>query len=123
LVVWVQGKRRGRRYKDLRGLKVSEKVASAAIVNPKGPWRLSSASAMHRAFSNKRFEGYRLFSMEKLAGANPPNRRGTDPVVCVGWHREMPPIPINMGMMHDPRSSPGAAADIPRSGQNPKILG
>jgi RNA-directed DNA polymerase len=68
-VVWVQWKTRGRRYKELRRLKVSEKVASAAIFSPKGPWRLSSASAMHRAFSNKRFEGYGLISMEKLAGA------------------------------------------------------
>jgi RNA-directed DNA polymerase len=68
-VVWVQWKTRGRRYKELRRLKVSEKVASAAIFSPKGPWRLSSASAMHRAFTNKRFEGYGLFSMEKLVGA------------------------------------------------------
>ena len=68
-VVWVQWKTRGNRYRELRRLRVSDKVASAAIFSPKGPWRLSSASAMHRAFSNKRFEGYGLVSMEKLAGA------------------------------------------------------
>jgi hypothetical protein len=59
---------RGRRYKALRRLKVSEKVASAAIFSPKGPWRLSSASALHRAFTNKRFKGLGLVAMETLAG-------------------------------------------------------
>ena len=68
-VVWVQWKTRGNRYRELRRLKVSEKVASAAIFSPKGPWRLSSASAMHRAFGNKRFKDHGLFSMETLAGA------------------------------------------------------
>jgi RNA-directed DNA polymerase len=67
--VWVQWKTRGRRYKELRRLKVPDKMASAAIFSPKGPWWLSSASAMHRAFSNKRFEGHGLFSMETLMGA------------------------------------------------------
>jgi RNA-directed DNA polymerase len=66
-VVWVQWKTRGRRYKELRRLKVSEKVASAAIFSPKGPWRLSSASALHRAFTNRRFAGLGLISMEKVA--------------------------------------------------------
>ena len=68
-VVWVQWKTRGNRYRELRRLKVSDKVASAAIFSPKGPWRLSSASAMHRAFSNKRFKDHGLFSMETLVGA------------------------------------------------------
>ena len=68
-VIWVQWKTRGRRYKELRRLKVSEKVASAAIFSPKGPWRLSSASALHRAFTNKRFKGLGLVSMETLVGA------------------------------------------------------
>jgi RNA-directed DNA polymerase len=68
-VVWVQWKTRGRRYKELKRLKVSEKVASAAIFSPKGPWRLSSSSALHRAFTNKRFEGHGLICMAKLVGA------------------------------------------------------
>jgi hypothetical protein len=38
-------------------------------LQPKGPWRLSSASAMHRAFSNKRFKDHGLFFMETAAGA------------------------------------------------------
>jgi RNA-directed DNA polymerase len=68
-VVWVQWKTRGRRYKELKRLRVSEKVASAAIFSPKGPWRLSSSSALHRAFTNKRFKGHGLLSMEALVGA------------------------------------------------------
>ena len=68
-VVWVQWKTRGNRYRELRRLKVTEKVASAAIFSPKGPWRLSSSSALHRAFTNRRFKGLGLLSMDTLAGA------------------------------------------------------
>jgi hypothetical protein len=56
-------------YQELRRLKVPERSASAAIFSPKGPWRLSSSSALHRAFTNKRFKGHGLFSMEAMAGA------------------------------------------------------
>src|SRR3954447_1688300 len=68
-VAWVQWKTRGRRYKEFKRLKVSEKVASAAIFSPKGPWRLSSSSALHRAFTNKRFKDHGLVAMETLASA------------------------------------------------------
>src|SRR6201996_1768984 len=68
-VVWVQWKTRGRRYKELKRLRVSEKVASAAIFSPKGPWRLSSSSALHRAFTNKRFKAHGLVAMETIASA------------------------------------------------------
>ena len=68
-VVWVQWKTRGRRYHELRRLKVPERTASAAIFSPKGPWRLSSSSALHRAFTNARFRTLGLLSMEKLAAA------------------------------------------------------
>jgi RNA-directed DNA polymerase len=68
-VVWVQWKTRGNRYRELRRLKVTEKAASAAIFSPKGPWRLSSSGALHRAFTNRRFRGLGLFSMDTLAGA------------------------------------------------------
>src|SRR4051812_18555859 len=68
-VVWVQWRTRGKRYKELKRLKVSEKVASAAVFSPKGPWRLSSSSALHRAFTNKRFVRLGLVSMEALMGA------------------------------------------------------
>jgi RNA-directed DNA polymerase len=68
-VVWVQWKTRGNRYRELRRLKVTEKVASAAIFSPKGPWRLSSSSALHRTFTNRRFKGLGLFSMATRVGA------------------------------------------------------
>jgi RNA-directed DNA polymerase len=68
-VAWVQWKTRGRRYKELRHLNVPEKAASAAVFSPKGPWRLSSSNALHRAFTNRSFKGLGLFSMETLAGA------------------------------------------------------
>ena len=34
-----------------------------------GPWRLSSSSALHRAFTNKRFRDHGLFEMETLQSA------------------------------------------------------
>jgi hypothetical protein len=43
--------------------------ASVAIFSPKGPWRLSSSSALHRAFSNKRFKAHGLVAMETIASA------------------------------------------------------
>src|SRR3954466_4980363 len=68
-VVWVQWKTRGKRYRELRRLKVSERLASAAIFSPKGPWRLSSSEALHRAFTKARFARLGLLSMEKLVDA------------------------------------------------------
>src|SRR3954451_24153478 len=68
-VVWVQWKTRGRRYRELRRLKVSERLASAAIFSPKGPWRLSAVEALHRAFTKARFARLGLRSMEKLVDA------------------------------------------------------
>ena len=68
-VVWVQWKTRGRRYRELRRLKVSERLASAAIFSPKGSWRLSAVEALHRAFTKARFARLGLLSMEKLVDA------------------------------------------------------
>ena len=68
-VAWVQWKTRGRRYRELRRLKVSERSASAAIFSPKGPWRLSFSEALHRAFTKARFRRLGLLSMEKLVSA------------------------------------------------------
>lgn len=59
----------GQRYRELRRLKVSERLASAAIFSLKGPWRLSSSEALHRAFIKARFRRLGLLSMEKLASA------------------------------------------------------
>ena len=68
-VVWTQWKTHRRRYEELRRLKVSERVARSAVYSPKGPWRLSSSSALHRAFTNKRFRDHGLFDMETLRSA------------------------------------------------------
>jgi RNA-directed DNA polymerase len=68
-VVWVQWKTRGQRYRELRRLKIPERSASAAIFSPKGPWRLSSSEALHRAFTKARFRRLGLLSMEKLVSA------------------------------------------------------
>ena len=66
-VVSVQWKTRGNRYRELRRLRVTEEAASAAIFSPKGPWRLSSSGALHRAFSNRRFKGLGLFFMDMFS--------------------------------------------------------
>ena len=68
-VVWVQWKTRRQRYRELRGLNVPERSASAAIFSPKGPWRLSSSKALHRAFTKARFRRLGLLPMEKLMNA------------------------------------------------------
>ena len=64
-VAWVQWKTRGRRYRELRRLKVSERLASEAIFSPKGPWRLSFCEALHRAFTKARFRRLGLPLMSK----------------------------------------------------------
>jgi RNA-directed DNA polymerase len=68
-VFWVQWKTRGKRYQELRRLKVSERLASAAIFSPKGPWRLSISEAMHRALTKVRFRRLGLVSMESIVVA------------------------------------------------------
>ena len=49
----------------IRRLKVSERLASAAIFTPKGPWRLSAVEALHRAFTKARFARLGLLSIWK----------------------------------------------------------
>jgi RNA-directed DNA polymerase len=68
-VVWVQWKTRRQRYRELRGLNVPERSASAAIFSPKGPWRTSSSEALHRALTKARFRRLGLLSMEQLVCA------------------------------------------------------
>ncbi|MET0943364.1 MAG: group II intron reverse transcriptase/maturase [Mesorhizobium sp.] len=95
-VVWVQWKTRGRRYQELRRLRVSGPAASEAVFSPKGPWRLSFTYAMHRAFTKARFKRLGLPSMEKLViaqSAEPPWYGPVCPVVWEGWHCEMSPYP------------------------------
>ncbi len=97
-IVWIQWKTRGRRYRELRRLRVPEKTASATVCSPKGPWRLSFAEAMHRGFTNARFRRLGLPPWKVLWALNPPNRRGTDPYArwCGrGSIARCSPIPID----------------------------
>ena len=48
---------------------VSEKTTYAAIMICKGPWRLSSSEALHRALRNKTFAKAGLVSMATYAPA------------------------------------------------------
>src|SRR6201981_5061 len=68
-VAWVQWKTRGQRYRELRRLNVPERLASAAIFSPKGPWRLSFSEALHRGFSKARFRRLGLPPIETLVAA------------------------------------------------------
>ncbi len=68
-VVWVQWKTRGKRYRELVRLGVTGTTASEAVFSPKGPWRLSFTTAMHRAFTNARFKRLGLPPMKRLVDA------------------------------------------------------
>ena len=68
-VAWVQWKTRGRRYRELRRLKVPERLASEASCSPKGSWRLSFCEALHSAFTKARFCRLGLPPMNKLVSA------------------------------------------------------
>ena len=46
---------------------VSEKTTYAGIMSCKGPWRLSSSEALHRALRNRMFANAGLVSMATLA--------------------------------------------------------
>ena len=52
-LLWAQGKTRRRRLHELRRTGVGEKSTCAAIMSPKGPWRLSASKALHRALRNR----------------------------------------------------------------------
>ena len=67
--VWVQWKTIGQRYRELRRLKVSEKMISQVIFSQKGPWRLSLTTAMHHAFTKARFKRMGLPTMASLSHA------------------------------------------------------
>jgi RNA-directed DNA polymerase len=68
-VAWIQWKTRGQRHRELRRLNVPERSASAAVLSPKGPWRLSFSEALHRGFTKARFRRLGLRPMEKLVDA------------------------------------------------------
>ena len=54
---------------ELRRLGVSERTAFAAILSPKGPWRLSSSEALHRGLTKARFRRLGLPPMALLVNA------------------------------------------------------
>ena len=68
-MLWTQWKTRRRRFSQLRRGGVSEKTTYAAIMSCKGPWRLSSSEALHRALRNKTFAKAGLVSMATYAPA------------------------------------------------------
>jgi RNA-directed DNA polymerase len=68
-VAWVQWKTPRRRYHELRRLGVSERMAFAAILSPKGPWRLSLTEALHRSLTKARFRRLGLPTMAFLEKA------------------------------------------------------
>ena len=68
-VVWVQWKTRGRSLPGTSSPEGLGEGGQCGHLQSKGPWRLSSSGALHRAFTNKRFKDHGLFSMEMMAGA------------------------------------------------------
>jgi RNA-directed DNA polymerase len=61
---WVQWKTRPRRFDELRRLGLSRRTAFTAVMNPRGPWRVSTNEALHLGFSKVRFRSLGLVSME-----------------------------------------------------------
>jgi RNA-directed DNA polymerase len=64
---WIQWKTKPRRLDELRRLGVSRRMAFAAVMSPRGPWRVSTNEALHLGFSKARFRGLGLVSMESIA--------------------------------------------------------
>jgi RNA-directed DNA polymerase len=60
---WIQWKTRPRRFDALRQLGLSRRTAFTAVMNPRGPWRVSTNEALHRGFSKARFRSLGLVSM------------------------------------------------------------
>jgi RNA-directed DNA polymerase len=60
---WIQWKTRPRRLDELRRLGLSRRTAFTAVMNPRGPWRVSTNEALHLAFSKARFRSFGLVSM------------------------------------------------------------
>jgi RNA-directed DNA polymerase len=68
-MLWVQWKTRRRRLAELLRRGAPERAASAAVMSPKGPWRLSSSGALHRALRNKTFKNAGLVTMAEITPA------------------------------------------------------
>jgi RNA-directed DNA polymerase len=61
---WIQWKTRPRRFDELRRLGLSRRMAFTAVMNPRGPWRVSTNEALHLGFSKDRFRRLGLVAME-----------------------------------------------------------
>lgn len=60
---WIQWKTRPRGLDELRRLGLSRRAAFTAVMNPRGPWRVSTNEALHLAFSKARFRSLGLVFM------------------------------------------------------------
>jgi RNA-directed DNA polymerase len=84
---WIQWKTRPRRLDELRRLGLSRRAAFAAVMNPLGPWRVSTNEALHLAFSKARFRSLGLAFMANAGqtlSAEPPWYGPVCPVVWEG---------------------------------------
>jgi RNA-directed DNA polymerase len=68
-LAWTQWRTRRRRIEELARLGVAKSAAFEAVHSPKGPWRLSSANCMHKAFGKTRFRALGLVSMADFVKA------------------------------------------------------
>ena len=68
-MLWTQWKTRRRRFHELKRAGLSDKAIYPAIMSAKGPWRMSSSEALHRALRNQTFAKRGLVVMARLAPA------------------------------------------------------
>jgi len=68
-LLWAQWKTRRKRLAELLRRGVAKSTAFAAIMSPKGPWRMSASEALHRALHNKTFKHEGLVFMSTAAHA------------------------------------------------------
>ena len=68
-LLWAQWKTRRKRLAELLRRGVAKATAFAAIMSPKGPWRISASEALHRALHNKTFKREGLVFMRTAAHA------------------------------------------------------
>ena len=68
-MAWVKWKTRRQRFTELQRRGVGEKSTFAAIMSPKGPWRISACEALHRALRTRFFKRQGLVFMTELVHA------------------------------------------------------
>lgn len=62
-IIWAQWKTRRQRYRKLRRLGVSTKLAGTTMASSHGPWRISRSPALHQALSDAYFHRLGLVSL------------------------------------------------------------